>query len=81
MVGQAAPRSAPSPAAAPGQKWTGDLDGLRERRMIRVLVVVGRETVQYVSNIYKYCIACQLAMQEREERHKAIDSLRPRPPK
>ncbi len=29
---------------------------------------IGRETVQYVSNIYKYYIAYQLAMAQRESR-------------
>ena len=32
---------------------------------------VGRETVTYVSNIYKYYIAYKLALEEREEREKA----------
>jgi len=29
---------------------------------------IGRETVQYVSNIYKYYVAYQLAWEERESR-------------
>lgn len=32
---------------------------------------VGRETVTYVSNIYKYYVAYKLALEEREEREKA----------
>jgi len=33
---------------------------------------IGRETVQYVSNIYKYYIAYQLSMDEMEARRKAM---------
>jgi membrane-bound lytic murein transglycosylase MltF len=29
---------------------------------------IGRETVQYVSNIYKYCVGYQLALDEIEEK-------------
>ena len=32
---------------------------------------VGRETVQYVSNIYKYYLAYKMVMEQREERQKA----------
>jgi hypothetical protein len=32
---------------------------------------IGRETVQYVSNIYKYYIAYQLSLEEINEREKA----------
>jgi membrane-bound lytic murein transglycosylase MltF len=32
---------------------------------------VGRETVQYVSNIYKYYLAYKMVMEQREEREKA----------
>jgi membrane-bound lytic murein transglycosylase MltF len=33
---------------------------------------IGRETVTYVSNIYKYYIAYTLVMQERQEKEKAM---------
>jgi hypothetical protein len=32
---------------------------------------VGRETVQYVSNIYKYYLAYKMVMEQRQEREKA----------
>jgi membrane-bound lytic murein transglycosylase MltF len=32
---------------------------------------IGRETVQYVSNIYKYYVAYKLAMEEQEEKARA----------
>jgi membrane-bound lytic murein transglycosylase MltF len=34
--------------------------------------VIGRETVQYVANIYKYYLAYSLLMAQQEERQKAI---------
>jgi membrane-bound lytic murein transglycosylase MltF len=34
---------------------------------------VGRETVTYVSNIYKYYIAYTLVLEEREERRRALE--------
>jgi membrane-bound lytic murein transglycosylase MltF len=34
---------------------------------------IGRETVQYVSNIYKYYISYKLARDEHEARQKAIE--------
>jgi membrane-bound lytic murein transglycosylase MltF len=37
---------------------------------------VGRETVQYVSNIYKYYVAYTLAMEEAAERQKAKKAVR-----
>jgi membrane-bound lytic murein transglycosylase MltF len=37
---------------------------------------IGRETVQYVSNIYKYYVAYTLAMEEAEERRKAKQGVR-----
>ena len=40
---------------------------------------VGRETVQYVSNIYKYYIAYRLANERHEERSKAKQGLAPAP--
>ena len=32
---------------------------------------IGRETVTYVANIFKYYVACQLAVEEMEQRRKA----------
>jgi membrane-bound lytic murein transglycosylase MltF len=32
---------------------------------------IGRETVQYVANIYKYYVAYQMVVEEREQRAKA----------
>ena len=37
---------------------------------------IGRETVQYVSNIYKYYVAYSLARNEREQRERAREKLR-----
>jgi membrane-bound lytic murein transglycosylase MltF len=37
--------------------------------------IIGRETVQYVSNIYKYYIAYTLAMQQHAERAEARKGL------
>ena len=37
---------------------------------------IGRETVTYVANIYKYYIAYQLMMEAREEREQAIERLK-----
>jgi membrane-bound lytic murein transglycosylase MltF len=37
---------------------------------------IGRETVQYVSNIYKYYVAYRLARAEREQRERAREKLR-----
>lgn len=41
--------------------------------------IVGRETVQYVANIYKYYVAYRLATERNEERSKAKQSLAPAP--
>lgn len=41
--------------------------------------IVGRETVQYVSNIYKYYVAYKLARQRAEERVKAKQQVAPTP--
>ena len=38
--------------------------------------VVGRETVQYVSNIYKYYVAYKLMMEQRDLRERARDRLK-----
>ena len=37
---------------------------------------IGRETVQYVSNIYKYYLAYKMVMEQREEREKAIQEMK-----
>jgi membrane-bound lytic murein transglycosylase MltF len=37
---------------------------------------VGRETVQYVSNIYKYYLAYKMVMEQREEREKAKEAVK-----
>ncbi|HJR21866.1 MAG TPA: transporter substrate-binding domain-containing protein [Dongiaceae bacterium] len=41
--------------------------------------IVGRETVQYVANIYKYYVAYRLATERNEERSKAKQGLAPAP--
>jgi membrane-bound lytic murein transglycosylase MltF len=38
--------------------------------------VVGRETVQYVSNIYKYYVAYKLMMDQRDLRQRAREQLK-----
>jgi membrane-bound lytic murein transglycosylase MltF len=40
---------------------------------------IGRETVTYVSNIYKYYIAYNLVTEEQEERKKALEELQKKP--
>jgi membrane-bound lytic murein transglycosylase MltF len=45
-------------------KWFGNVEVVAARD-------IGRETVQYVSNIYKYYVAYNLVMQEREARRRA----------
>ena len=37
---------------------------------------VGRETVQYVSNVYKYYLAFRMGVEEREARAKAKDAAK-----
>ena len=37
---------------------------------------IGRETVPYVSNIYKYYLAYQLVMEQIKEREKAREQLK-----
>jgi membrane-bound lytic murein transglycosylase MltF len=44
-------------------RWFNNVELIAAKR-------IGRETVQYVSNIYKYYLAYQLAMQERERERK-----------
>ena len=41
--------------------------------------IVGRETVQYVSNIYKYYVAYRLATERSQERNKAREAVAPTP--
>jgi len=41
---------------------------------------LGRETVQYVSNIYKYYLAYKMIAEERESREKAKEALKGRLP-
>jgi len=36
---------------------------------------IGRETVQYVSNIYKYYLAYKMLLEQREERLKAKSAV------
>jgi membrane-bound lytic murein transglycosylase MltF len=43
--------------------WFGNVERVASER-------VGRETVQYVGNIYKYYVAYRLALEQREERDK-----------
>jgi membrane-bound lytic murein transglycosylase MltF len=48
--------------------WFNNVEVVAARR-------VGRETVQYVSNIYKYYVAYQLIEEEREERQRAKQAV------
>jgi membrane-bound lytic murein transglycosylase MltF len=41
--------------------------------------IVGRETVQYVANIYKYYVAYRLATERHQERIKAKEAAAPQP--
>jgi membrane-bound lytic murein transglycosylase MltF len=45
-------------------KWFGNVELVAARE-------IGRETVQYVSNIYKYYVSYTLILQEREARDRA----------
>jgi membrane-bound lytic murein transglycosylase MltF len=49
--------------------WFGNVEQIASER-------IGRETVTYVSNIYKYYVAYRLISEERERRAAAKDSLR-----
>jgi len=49
--------------------WFGNVERVAAAR-------IGRETVQYVSNIYKYYVAYRLARDEREQRERAREQLR-----
>jgi hypothetical protein len=67
--------------AAANKPWKGDLDGMIERRLIRVLVVpsrtfykIGAETVTYVSNIFKYYVAYRLIMEQRKDKSRATST-------
>ena len=40
---------------------------------------IGRETVQYVSSIFKYYVAYKLALEEQAERERARSELKPAP--
>jgi membrane-bound lytic murein transglycosylase MltF len=51
--------------------WFGNVERIAAEK-------IGRETVQYVSNIYKYYVAYRLARDEREERARARETLRKR---
>ncbi len=48
--------------------WFGNVERVASER-------IGRETVQYVSNIYKYYIAYRLYMEQRERRDSAKEQL------
>ena len=56
-------REAPKQGLDPNQ-WFQNVEVIASRR-------IGRETVQYVSNIYKYYLAYQLVLESREARQKA----------
>jgi membrane-bound lytic murein transglycosylase MltF len=49
--------------------WFGSVERIAAEK-------IGRETVQYVSNIYKYYVAYRLARVEREQRERAREKLR-----
>jgi membrane-bound lytic murein transglycosylase MltF len=51
--------------------WFGNVERVAAEK-------IGRETVQYVSNIYKYYVAYRLARDERELRERAREKLRER---
>jgi membrane-bound lytic murein transglycosylase MltF len=48
--------------------WFGNVEQVASER-------IGRETVTYVSNIYKYYVAYRLVMEEREKREAAKEAL------
>ena len=50
--------------------WFGNVEQIASER-------VGRETVTYVSNIYKYYVAYKLVMEARERRDAAKAALTP----
>ena len=50
-------------------KWFNNVEIVASQR-------IGRETVTYVSNIYKYYIAYKLAMEDMGERRKAREEVK-----
>jgi membrane-bound lytic murein transglycosylase MltF len=48
--------------------WFGNVEQIASER-------IGRETVTYVSNIYKYYVAYKLAMEERARREEAKKAI------
>ena len=73
------------------KKWTGDLDGMVKRRLIRVLVAYNKtnyfldkdtqrgiayDAMTYVSNIYKYYIAYKLSLEEMKERNDTKEQIK-----
>ena len=70
-------RPRPHPAAPPGggergasnpNVWFGNVEQIASER-------IGRETVTYVSNIYKYYVAYTLVIQERARRSEAKSEI------
>jgi hypothetical protein len=54
--------------------WFGNVERIASEK-------IGRETVTYVSNIYKYYLAYQLVMEqvkERDEARKAVEAAAPK---
>jgi membrane-bound lytic murein transglycosylase MltF len=49
--------------------WFGNVEQIASER-------IGRETVTYVSNIYKYYVAYKLVESERDRRNAAKDTLK-----
>ena len=49
--------------------WFGNVETIASER-------IGRETVTYVSNIYKYYVAYRLVVEENERRNAAKESLK-----
>jgi membrane-bound lytic murein transglycosylase MltF len=52
--------------------WFGNVEQIASER-------IGRETVTYVSNIYKYYVAYKLAVEERERRAGAKEGMKTSP--
>ena len=53
---------------------------LVQQRRDRAVGKIGRETVQYVSNIYKYYVAYTLIAEDEEAERKTLEELRRRTP-
>lgn len=49
--------------------WFGNVEQIASER-------IGRETVTYVSNIYKYYVAYRLVLEERERREATKEALK-----